>query len=248
MSQTIDLNADMGEGAGEDDALLDIISSANVACGCHAGDWREMARVMALAQTRGVNIGAHPGFDDRDHFGRREITLPAAELRALIAHQVGAARAVAATQGATLTHVKLHGALANMAARDEALAETCFEAALTAAPETALMVIAGTAQDTVARRLGAPIISEVFADRGYAPDGTLLPRGAPGAVLTDPAEVAARVVAMVSQGALLPQDAPPRPTQIDSICLHGDTPGALALARAVRRALENAGWKIAPLS
>jgi len=246
---TVDLNCDMGEGfgpwaMGDDAAMLEIVTSANVACGFHAGDPLTMARTMSKARDRGVRIGAHPGFADLQGFGRREMAIPGDEIAAVIRYQLGAACGMARALGPGLAHVKLHGALANMASRDVVLATLCFEAARSVDPDLPLMVIAGTAQAVAARAVGGPMISEIFADRGYEPDGTLTPRDRPGAVLHDPESVATRVVRMVTQGAIESRTGTLIPVSVDTICLHGDTPGAVALARAVRAALEAAGHSV----
>ena len=241
--RTVDLNADLGEGfgaweMGDDAALLGVISSANVACGVHAGDWDVMARVMREAVARGVGIGAHPGFPDLQGFGRREMQFAPDSAANLVRWQLGAAQAMARAAGGAVRHLKLHGALANMAARDEALALACFRGALSVDPALVLVVLAGTAQERAARQLGAPAACEIFADRAYQADGTLLDRRLPGAVIHDPQLAAGRVLAMLRAGAILSEDGPPIPTRIDTICLHGDTPGAIGMAQAVRAALE----------
>ncbi|MBB1491289.1 MULTISPECIES: LamB/YcsF family protein [unclassified Paracoccus (in: a-proteobacteria)] len=250
MTLHVDLNADMGESfgpwtMGDDAALLEVISSANVACGVHAGDWDVMARTMELAVRNGVGIGAHPGFPDLQGFGRREMQMPLPSAANLIRWQLGAAQAMARAAGGEVRHLKLHGALANMASRDEALATACFEGALSVDPGIILMVLAGTAQQAAAQRLGARVACEIFADRAYSADATLLDRRLPGAVIHDAAEAAARVVRMVKAGAILPEAGVSIPTRIDTICLHGDTPGAIHIARRVRGALEEAGIRVA---
>lgn len=241
MSIRVDLNADMGEGVGDEASLLQIVTSANVACGMHAGDPLVMARTMALAARSGVQIGAHPGFDDRANFGRTRMALPAEDLSALVAYQVGAAMGMAKSQGLVVSHLKLHGALANMCADDEAMAKTAYEAALSVAPDLPIMVIAATAQQRAATALGARVICEVFADRAYNDDATLVDRSLPGAVIHDPEVAAARMVDMVTSGAILTATGARLPTAINSICCHGDTPEAVAIARAVRAGLEAAG-------
>lgn len=250
MTLSVDLNADLGESfgpwpMGNDEALLEVISSANVACGIHAGDWDVMARTMARAVRNGVGIGAHPGFPDLQGFGRREMQMPLASAANLVRWQLGAAQAMARAAGCGVRHLKLHGALANMAARDEALAAACFEGALSVAPDLILLVLAGTTQQKAARKLGARVACEIFADRAYNPDATLVDRRLPGAVIYDPAQAAERMLRMVGAGAILPDEGNPIPTRIDTICLHGDTPGALEIAQAVRGALTRAGVAIA---
>ena len=250
MTLSVDLNADLGESfgpwpMGSDEALLEVISSANIACGVHAGDWDVMAQTMARAVRSGVGIGAHPGFPDLQGFGRREMQMPLPSAANLVRWQLGAAQAMARAAGGEVRHLKLHGALANMAARDEALAAACFEGALSVAPDLILVVLAGTAQQAAAGRLGARVACEIFADRAYNPDATLVDRRLPGAVIHDPALAADRVLRMVRAGAILLEDGTPIPARIDTICLHGDTPGAVEIARAVRAALTGAGVAVA---
>ncbi|QGX99138.1 LamB/YcsF family protein [Roseovarius faecimaris] len=252
MGKTVDLNADMGESfgpwvMGNDLALLDIVTSANIACGLHAGDWDVMARTMRAAQKRGVGIGAHPGFADLQGFGRQRMTLRPESLSNLVRYQIGAAQAMARAEGAELRHVKLHGAMANMAAEDEAMARTCYEAVLGVAPEITIMVLAGTAQQDAASALGCKIACEIFADRAYNDDATLVDRSLPGAVIHDPSEAAMRVLNMVQAGAIITTSGAHLPTRIDTICLHGDTPEAVEIARAVREKLEGQGVMLAPL-
>lgn len=239
----VDLNADMGESfgdwrMGDDAALLDVVTSANVACGMHAGDWDVMADTMRRAAERGVEIGAHPGFPDLQGFGRRHMAMAHGSLRNLVTYQVGAAMAAARAAGGAVRHVKLHGAMANMASEDEAMARAAYEGALAAHSDAILLVIAGTAQERAAKALGAAWAGEVFADRGYRADGTLVPRGESGAMVHDPDEAAARMAAFVRDGAVRAVDGTRVPVAVDSICLHGDGPTALAIARAVRAALE----------
>ncbi|WP_424968300.1 LamB/YcsF family protein [Dinoroseobacter sp. S375] len=246
MTQTVDLNADMGEGfgpwpMGEDAALLETITSANIACGAHAGDWDVMARTMALATERGVGIGAHPGFPDLQGFGRRRMQMPHDSLRNLVAYQVGAARGMAQRVGGTVRHVKLHGALANMASEDAAMAQACYEGALAVDPDVIIMVLAATAQQEAVQALGCRWAAEIFADRAYNDDATLVDRRLPGAVIHDAAEAGARMVQMVQAGAIITASGAQIPTPIDTICLHGDTAEAVGIARATRAALEAAG-------
>ena len=248
----VDLNADMGEGfgdwtMGDDAALLEVVTSANVACGAHAGDWDVMARTMAGARDRGVGIGAHPGFADLQGFGRRRLTMAPESVANLVAWQFGAARAVAAAHGTRVRHLKLHGALANMASEDATLARAAYGAALEVDADVILLVLAGTAQERVARELGAAWAGEIFADRGYRADATLVPRGQPGAMVHDPAEAAARMVRFVTDGAIHANDGTRIPAACDSICLHGDGPEAVAIARAVRAALEAEGITLEPM-
>ena len=247
---SIDLNADLGESfgpwdMGDDAALLGVISSANIACGLHAGDWDVMDRAMRQAVAQGVGIGAHPGLPDLQGFGRREMQRAPDSAANLVRYQLGAARAMAQAAGGTVRHLKLHGALANMASRDETLARACYEGALAVDPDLILMVLAGTAQDRAARALKARRACEIFADRGYNKDATLIPRDQPGALIHDPALAAPRIVQMVREGAIITASGQRIPTRIDTICLHGDSPGAVTLARAIRAALDQAGITVA---
>lgn len=249
----IDLNADLGESfgpwpMGADAALMEVITSANIACGFHAGDPDHMRAAMERAVAQGVGIGAHPGLPDLQGFGRRRMAISAQEARNLVAYQLGAAQGVARLAGGQVRHLKLHGALANMAAEDEALAHACFEGALAVDPEIILMVIAGTAQARVAQALEARVALEIFADRAYTETGLLLDRRAPGAVLHAPEIICARVIAMLNAGAIITAQGTHLPTRIDTICLHGDTDGAVQIARALRRALEDAGVTLAPVA
>lgn len=248
----VDLNADMGEGfgdwrLGDDAALLDVVTSANVACGAHAGDWDVMAATMARAQRRGVGIGAHPGFPDLQGFGRRRMAMAPESVANLVIWQFGAARAMAASLGTRVRHFKLHGALSNMAAEDAGLARAAYAGALRVDPDVILLVLAGTAQEAVARDLGAAWAGEIFADRGYNDDATLVARGMAGAMIHDPAEAAARMVAFVRGGAIVATSGKKMPAACDSICLHGDGPDAVAIARAVRAALEAEGVTLSPM-
>ena len=244
--KTVDLNADMGESygpwmMGNDAALLDIVTSANIACGFHAGDADVMARTFAMAQSRGVGLGAHPGFADIQGFGRRRITLSTEELGNLITYQLGAAQAMARSAGGTLRHLKLHGALANMASEDIELARTCYAAAARFQPEIVIMTLAGTAQEAAADGLGLNRAGEIFADRAYNDDATLLDRKRPGAVIHDAALAGPRVAEMVREGAIITASGKRISTRIDTICLHGDTPEAIEIAGSVRNALQSAG-------
>ena len=246
MIRSVDLNADMGESfgpwiMGDDSGLLDVVTSANIACGFHGGDPDVMARTMRAARARDVGIGAHPGFADLQGFGRRRMTLPAESLGNLIRYQIGAAQATARAAGADLRHLKLHGAMANMASEDLSMALVCYRAALSVAPDIVIMVLAGTAQQAAVRELGCAAACEIFADRAYNDDATLVDRALPGAVIHDGARAAARMVEMVRTGAIVAESGKIIPARIDTICLHGDTPEAVAMARAVRGALSDAG-------
>lgn len=252
MSQlTVDLNADMGESfgpwvMGQDAALLEVITSANIACGFHAGDPDVMADTIALAHKNGVGIGSHPGFPDLQGFGRRNMKLPAKSLRNLVQYQLGASLAVAKAQGAEVRHLKLHGALANMCSADEAMATACYEAALEVAPDIIIMVLAATAQQRAVEKLGCLWAGEIFADRAYNADATLVDRSLPGAVIHDADLAAQRIFKMVQAGAILPETGGPIPAAVDTICLHGDGATALQIARAVRAGLQEAGVTLKP--
>ncbi len=252
MTRKVDLNSDMGEGfgpwkMGDDAALLDIVTSANIACGFHAGDPDVMARTMGLAVKNDVGIGAHPGFADLKGFGRRRLPLGQDELANAVAYQLGAAQAMARRAGGQVRHLKLHGALANMASEDAGLARVCYEAALAVDPDVVIMVLAATAQETAARDLGCNWAGEIFADRAYEDDATLVDRSKPGAVLHDAATAAPRILKMLEAGAIIAEGGRHIPCRIDTICLHGDTPDAVAMARGIRQHLEQAGVTLAPL-
>ncbi len=247
--KTIDLNADMGESfgpwvMGQDPDILKIVSSANVACGFHAGDPDVMAKTVRLCLENDVAIGAHPGFADLQGFGRRRIRLSDTELRNLVTYQVGAMSAVARAEGGHVRHLKLHGALANMASEDEAMATVCYRAALDAEPDIGIFVIAGTAQERSARALGARVACEIFADRAYNDDATLVDRSQPGAMVTEPDVAAARILSMVTESAIIAASGHRIKTPIDTICLHGDTATALGIAAEVRSRLEGAGIRL----
>lgn len=249
----MDLNADLGEsfGAwsmGDDAAMLDVVSSANIACGFHAGDPLTMRHTVALAAERGVRIGAHVSYRDRVGFGRRFIDVAPAELAAEILYQVGALEAVCRAAGTRVAYVKPHGALYNTVVHHQAQAAAVVSAILDYDPSLPLMGLPGGLAERLAARAGLPTIAEAFADRGYTASGTLVPRGEPGAVLDDPAEVAARMVALVTTGMVTASDGSRVRIDAQSICVHGDTPGAVALARAVRRALADAGVTVAPFA
>jgi len=252
MTRTVDLNADMGEGfgawrMGDDAALLDVVTSANIACGFHAGDPDVMAETMRLALKNGVGIGAHPGFADLKGFGRRKLPLPHDEIANAVAYQLGAAQAMAKRAGGAVRHLKLHGALSNMASVDHTLARACYQAALDVDPDIVIMVLAATAMEEVTRELGCHWAGEIFADRAYNDDATLVDRSLPGAVLHDAGTAAPRIVNMLNAGAIISESGTHIPCRIDTICLHGDTPGAVTMARGIRKHLTEAGVQIAPL-
>lgn len=233
-----DLNCDVGEsfGAwpmGSDAEIMRHVTSANIACGFHAGDPSVMRKTVAIAVEHGVAIGAHPGFPDLAGFGRRRMQLSAAEVYDLVVYQVGALMGVAASQGARVRHVKPHGALYNMAAEDRVLADAIARAVRDVDATLLLFGLAGSALLEAARAVGLRAVGEAFPDRGYAADGSLLPRSHADAVVRDPREAAVRAVQMAREGA-------------GTLCIHGDAPGAVQIARAVREALDQAEVQVAP--
>lgn len=246
MTFSVDLNSDMGEGfgpwkMGDDAGLLRIVTSANIACGFHAGDADTMAATMTLAVENGVGIGAHPGFADLQGFGRNKIHMPLPALANMVRYQIGAAQAMARSVGGEVRHLKLHGALSNMASVDADMARACYEAALDVAPDIIIMGLAATRMEDVCRDLGCRWAGEIFADRAYNADGTLVDRRLPGAMIHDPDEAAANMIRMVREGAILTGDGQRLETRIDTICVHGDSAAAVKLSRAVRDGLEAAG-------
>lgn len=241
----VDLNADMGESfgpwkMGDDDSLLQIVTSANIACGAHAGDPDVMAATMRTAMKNGVGIGAHPGFADIQGFGRRRMSVPRGSLQNAVRYQVAASVGMAKAVGAQVRHLKLHGAMANMASEDEQLASDLFEAALSVAPDLIVMVLSATAQEAAVRALGCSYAGEIFADRAYNDDATLVDRSLPGAVIHDPKIAGPRMVEMVKAGAIITASGKHIDAAIDTICLHGDTPTAVQIAKSVRSCLEAA--------
>ena len=243
---SVDLNADMGESfgpwvMGQDEALLKVITSANIACGMHAGDWDVMAATLRTAVAQGTGIGAHPGFPDLQGFGRRRMDMLRDILRNLVAYQLGAAQAMARIAGGAVRHLKLHGALANMCAEDAELARAAYDGALGVDPDIIVMVLAGTRQQEAVEALGCRWAGEIFSDRAYNDDATLVDRRLPGAVIHDAARAAERMVRMVEAGAIITESGRRIPAAVDTICLHGDGKTALQIAREVRVALEVSG-------
>ncbi len=237
----LDLNADLGEGIGNDAAMLEIVSSANIACGGHAGNQETMLAALRAAKAHGVTVGAHPGFADPEHFGRRRLVLPPAELDASIRAQVRGLVELAEAEGVPVRYVKLHGALANMAAEEPAIAAVSFAACEGLVQEMGLLAIDNSAQVDVGEMMGFRVLHEAYADRAYRPDGLLVLRGEPGAVLHDADEIAARAVRLAKTGEIVAIDGSVIQTEAKSLCIHGDTPDAVGIARAVRAALEGAG-------
>jgi UPF0271 protein len=248
----IDLNSDMGEGfgpwtMGDDAAMLDIVTSANVACGWHAGDPNIMVQTAALAKAKGVAIGAHPGFGDLWGFGRRTIRgHTMTELERMVAYQIGALQACAALGGHRATYVKAHGALANLANDEDDIALAIGRAIKGVDRGLVYMVMPGLATERAAGTLGLDAVREVYADRAYADSGNLASRKTPGAVLHDAGEAAERVLRMVGDQAIVTVTGQRLPARIETVCVHGDTPGAVAMARTVRRTLEANGVAVAP--
>ena len=241
MSLAVDINADLGEGAGHDDQLLQLVTSANVACGLHAGDATMMRRTLLAAKERGVAVGAHPSFDDRENFGRREMRIDSEELVALVAYQVGAFAAVAKSLGIRPQHVKPHGALYNMAARDEETADAIVRAVRLVDPELIVYAPAASALSRAAEAAELEVAREVFADRNYMPDGSLVPREHPQALLDDPEEAANRVFRMLRDDKVQAIDGRDVDVHADTVCVHGDTPHAVEFAVALRTCLMQTG-------
>ena len=237
----VDLNCDMGEGFGSDEELFALVTSANIACGGHAGDAESMAQSVERALQSGVAIGAHPGFVDRSGFGRVATRVAPAVLEEQVAEQVRRLDGIAAAHGGRLSHVKLHGALYNMAAVDRDLARLVVRALTRASECRTLYALSGSLFVEVARGAGFTVAEECFADRAYRADGSLAPRGSTGAVVADPAVAAARGLRMVTEGTIAAADGTIIPARADTICVHGDEPGAAACARALREALRAAG-------
>ncbi len=249
----IDLNADLGEGfgvwrMGDDDAMLRIVSSANIACGFHAGDPDIMARCFEAAKAAGAAVGAHVSFPDLAGFGRRALPLTPKEIEHVVAYQLGAAMALARYAGHKLTFVKAHGALANLAERDAGAANAVARGVARVDPRLILLAIARSAQVAAAQSAKLRVAHEIFADRAYTQDGRLAPRSQPGAVIEDVAEATARVLKMLELGGILTQEGALLQTPIDSICVHGDTPKAVEMALGLRAALERAGWRLSPFA
>jgi UPF0271 protein len=232
----VDLNADVGEECGQDAALMRCITSANVACGGHAGTLETMTETIRLAREHRVSVGAHPGFPDREHFGRRNMHLESGQITEFIARQINTLAAVASQLGIRLQHVKAHGALYNLAVADRRVADAIAQGVAAVDPSLILLGLPGSELVLAGNAAGLATAGEAFADRAYRPDGTLVPRSEPGAVLHEPGQVLARIVSLAS-----------RPG-VDTICVHGDTPGAAELASNVRATLEAASFVVRSLS
>lgn len=242
---SLDLNADLGEGMGADEALIEIVSSASIACGGHAGDDATMRAAIRAAKARGVVIGAHPGFADREHFGRRRLLLPPQDLDEQIREQVRRLVEIAEEEGASVRYLKLHGALANMAAEEPSIAALCFASVEGLVDNLAILALDNSAQVEVAQTMGFEVVREAYADRAYQPNGLLVPRSEPGAVLSDPEAIAARAIRLAGKGEIVAIDGTVFASSARSLCIHGDTPDAVEIARLLRRALADAGIAVA---
>lgn len=246
--RTIDLNSDLGEGAGTDEAIMPLITSANIACGAHAGDPETMRATVALAIKHGVAVGAHPGYRDPANFGRVPLDLPRAALFADLVAQIEALQAIAHDQGARVTHVKAHGALYNRGERDPEAAAVIADAVRSVGADLLLFAPPGSAMEAAARALGVRVAREGFADRAYEPDGTLRSRKLAGAVHSDPDVAAGQAMWLARFGKIPVGGEDALPYEVDTICVHDDTPNAPAIVARVRAALEGAGLTVRSVS
>ncbi len=248
---TIDLNADLGEGfgpwtMGDDEAMLGIVSSANVACGGHASDPDTMARTLQLARARGVVTGAHPSYPDKEGFGRRRLPMMPVEIERFTVAQIGALIGIGRLVGQLILYVKPHGALANVAAEDAAVAEAIVRAVHAVDPQLAILAISGTMLERVARARGLTVFSEIFADRGYTPEGLLVPRTEPGAMIHDPDVALNRLLGFFQNRQMPAVGGDPVTLAAHSVCIHGDSPDAVAMAQHIRTGFTVRGIGIAP--
>jgi UPF0271 protein len=241
----IDLNADLGEGCDNDEALLQLVSSANIACGWHAGDAKTMRQCVRWAVANGVAIGAHPSFPDRENFGRSEMQLPPDEIVSSMLYQIGALAAIVKIEGGTLTHVKPHGALYNQAAKDPVLADALCEAVRSFDPSLKFFGLAGSGMIDAARRAGLTPVEEVFADRGYNVDGSLVNRKLPGALIVNEEQAMAQTLSLVRDKKVTAIDGTSIAVNAQTVCLHGDGAHALAFARRIRERLMQEGITVA---
>ncbi|WP_315774744.1 MULTISPECIES: 5-oxoprolinase subunit PxpA [unclassified Bradyrhizobium] len=252
MTSTVDLNCDLGEGfglweMGNDAAMIELATSVNVACGFHAGDADIMRRTVEMAKAKGVSVGAHPGYRDLHGFGRRPVPgLKSSEIENLVAYQIGALQAIATAAGHKVTHVKAHGALSNVACEDDMTANAIAKAIKAVDPSLIFVVLANSKLVTAGERANLRMAHEVFADRAYGDDGLLVSRSKPGAVLHEPKQIAERVVRMVQDGAVISVSGKVMKMRTDTVCIHGDTAGAVEIAREVRKALDAAAITVAP--
>ena len=254
MADCIDLNCDLGEGfgnyeMGNDSAMLDIVSSVNVACGFHAGDPDIMAGLARETRQKGIALGAHPGFRDLHGFGRRQIIgIPNDELENLVIYQIGALQALARSQGQTLSHVRAHGALGNMSDSDSEIAAPVARAVFRADPNLALMTLPGCAADIAATELGLRVARQAFADRAYNDDGSLVSRRLEGAVISAPDTAAERVIRLVQERTIKTVSGKKLQLDARTVCVHGDSPTAISMAESIRTCLENEGIQIRPFT
>jgi len=244
----IDLNADLGEGAGNDEALLALVSSANIACGWHAGDAKTMQQCVRWAMRNGVAIGAHPSLPDRENFGRSTMHLPPEEIVANVLYQVGAQAAIVKAEGGRLSHVKAHGQLYNQAVKEPELAEALCEAVRRFDPSLRFFGLAGSNMIDAARRAGLVPVEEVFADRGYMPDGSLVPRSQPGALIESEEQSIAQTLSLVRDRRVTAIDGSIVPVNAQTVCLHGDGAHALAFASRIRERLKQEGIAVRALA
>jgi 5-oxoprolinase (ATP-hydrolysing) subunit A len=249
---SIDLNCDLGESfgpwvMGNDEAMIELATSVNVACGFHAGDADIMRKTVELAKARGVSIGAHPGYRDLHGFGRRPVPgLKSSEIENMIAYQIGALQAIATAAGHKVTHVKAHGALSNVACEDDMTAQAIANAIKAVDPSLVFVVLANSRLVTAGEKADLPMVHEVFADRAYEDDGQLVSRRKAGAVLHDAKLITERVVRMVQDGEVISVSGKRMKMRTDTVCIHGDTPGAVEIAKLLRKALADAGIAVAP--
>jgi UPF0271 protein len=242
---TIDLNADLGEGVGDDEAMLELVSSASIACGGHAGTADSIRRMLRLCRDRGVRAGAHPSYPDRANFGRLRLVMPLDQLVGQIRSQLILIRTIADQESVPVSYIKLHGALANQAAEELPLAVGVFGALQAMDPDASVLALDASAQVRAAQAVGLKVELEAYADRAYQPNGMLVPRTAEGAVLHDPAAIAERCVRLATEGEMVAVDGTVLKVGARSICIHGDNPEAVAIARQARAAVEAAGVTIA---
>jgi UPF0271 protein len=244
MKLSVDINADLGEGAGHDEELFELISSANIATGFHAGDSDTMHVAVSAAKKHGVAVGAHPSFFDRENFGRKELEMTAEEALDAVAYQLGIFQAIASAVGVRPNHVKPHGALYNMAVRNEKLADAIAQAVESVDPKLILFAPANSAMERAGEKAKLQVAREIFADRNYLNDGWLVPRTRPDALLRDPKEAAQRVLRMLREGKVRSVEGRDVEVRGETICVHGDTPGAVEFARELRSQLEHEGVRI----
>src|ERR1700742_1744575 len=252
MTATIDLNCDLGESfgpweMGNDAAMIELATSVNIACGFNAGDADIMGHTVDLAKARGGSMGAHPGYRDLHGFGRRPVPgMKSSEIENLIAYQIGALQAIATAAGHKVTHVKAHGALSNVACEDDMTAKAIASAIRAVDPSLVFVVLANSRLVQAGEAANLPMVHEVFADRAYEDDGSLVSRRKPGAVLHEPKAIAERVLRMVEDGNVVSVTGKVIKMRMDTVCIHGDTPGAVEIARGIRQTLKNAGIEVAP--